>query len=199
MLVKSLFDSGLPNGVLQDDLSVLEGIHVHMANVPEPEDRKGFRAKTGEASEIQAPGTVAVVTEIKDDGKPWEGTGGVPAETAPKPNGKVPHGTGQTAAPAAATRPAISRGATATTPAAPASDTETIAFNGVSSVLMTAGNSKGMGKLMLRTSTFKAVSANNGQEEAQKVVNTYFASDDTLNAILNPLGYKVAGPQVVPA
>jgi hypothetical protein len=201
MLVKSLFDSGLPNGVLQDDLSVLEGIHVHMANVPEPEDRKGFRAKTGEASEIQAPGTIAVVTEIKDDGKPWEGTGGVPAETAPKPNGKVPHGTGQTAAPAAATRPATSRGATATTPAAPAvaEDTETAAITGISSVLELPQYAKGVGKLILRTSTFKSVSSTSGQEVAQKVINTYFSSDDSLNSILNSLGYKVAGPQVVPA
>src|SRR5271155_1825816 len=111
ILVKSLFDSGLPNGILNDDLSVLEGIHVHMANVPEPEERKGFRAKTGEAAEIQTPATIAVVTEIKDDGKPWEGTGGITEAAAPKPNGKVP-----TAAQAAATRPAQLRGVTAPPP-----------------------------------------------------------------------------------
>jgi hypothetical protein len=198
MLVKSLFDSGLPNGILSDDLSVLEGIHVHMANVPEPEERKGFRAKTGEAGDIQAPGTIAVVTEIKDEGKPWEGTGGI-VEAGPKPNGKVP-----TAAQAAATRPAPLRTATVPPKVAPATttvsdDVETFAITGISSVLEQPNYAKGVGKLILRTSTFKSVSATSGQEAAQRVINTYFSSDDNLNLILNPLGYKVSGVQVVPA
>ena len=192
-LIKSLIDSGLPNGILQDDLSVLEGIHVHMANVPEPEERKGFVSKTGEAGEVQAAKTIAVVTEIKDDGKPWEGTGGVPTEQAAnKPNGK-------TAAHAATTRPAPSRTATAPTPAAPAAseDLETAAITGISAVL--EKNPNGVGKLILRTSTFKAVSTAQGQEMAQKVINNYFNSDDNLNGILNQLGYKVTGTQVTAA
>lgn len=200
VLVKSLFDSGLPNGILQDDLSVLEGVHVHMANVPEPEERKGFRAKTGEAGDIQAPATIAVVTEIKDNGKPWEGTGGIPNETAAgKANGKLQH---SNAAPAAATRPAASRTAPAPAQAAHApvtEDTETAAITGISSVLELPQYSKGVGKLILRTSTFKSVSSSSGQEMAQKVINTFFNSDDNLNSVLNPLGYKVSGPQVVPA
>src|ERR1700675_483221 len=196
-LIKSLYDSGLPNGILNDDLSVLEGVHVHMANVPEPEERKGFMSKTGEAGETQGPKTIAVVTEIKDDGKPWEGTGGiVEAAVAPKPNGKVP-----TAAQAAATRPAPSRTAPAQKAAAPAAndDVETAAITGISSVLELPNYAKGVGKLILRTSTFKSVSGANGQEVAQKVINTYFSSDDTLNSILNSLGYKVQGTQVIPA
>jgi hypothetical protein len=195
-LIKSLYDSGLPQGILSDDLSVLEGIHVHMANVPEPEERKGFMSKTGEAGETQGPKTIAVVTEIKDDGKPWEGTGGI-QEQAPKPNGKVP-----TAAHAAATRPAVSRTANApasTAPAAQSEDTETAAITGISSVLELPQYAKGVGKLILRTSTFKSVSTTYGQEVAQKVINTFFSSDDTLNSVLNPLGYKVSGPTVVPA
>jgi hypothetical protein len=193
VLVKSLFDSGLPQGILNDDLSVLEGMHVHMANVPEPEERKGFVSKTGEAGEMQGPKTIAVVTEIKDDGKPWEGTGGIP-EAAPTPKGKP--------APAAATLPATQTRVAAPAPAAsasPSEDTETTAIAGISSVLEDPKHAKGVGKLILRTSTFKAVSTSNGQEAAQKVINTYFNSDDSLNGILNLLGYKVSGAQVVPA
>jgi len=197
VLIKSLFDSGLPQGILNDDLSVLEGIHVHMANVPEPEDRKGFASKTGEAGETQGPKTVAVVTEIKDDGKPWEGTGGVPeAAAAPAPTQR---GTGKTAAPVAATRPAALRTVPAPAPAAPADDVETTAISGISSVLEDPKHSKGVGKLILRTSTFKSVSTSHGQEMAQKVINEYFNSDDNLNGILNLLGYKISGAQVVPA
>jgi hypothetical protein len=191
VLIKSLFDSGLPQGILNDDLSVLEGMHVHMANVPEPEERKGYQAKTGEAGETQGPKTIAVVTEIKEDGKPWEGTGGVPdAAPAPKANGKVAH------ALAVATRTATSKPAAAPIQAASASpsDDETIALNNISTVLM--ANPKGMGKLMLRTSTFKAIG---NPTVAQRVLNTYFASDDALNSILNPLGYKAVGSQVVEA
>lgn len=189
-LVKSLYDSGLPQGILNDDLSVLEGIHVHMANVPEPEERKGFQAKTGEAGETQGPKTIAVVTEIKDDGKPWEGTGGVPTETAAKPNGKVQH----------IAKPASTATKTAPTQSAAASDDdETIAIKGVSTVLMDPKHSNSIGKLMLRTSTFKTLSGSHSPEVVQRVLNAYFGSEVALSSILAPLGYKVSGTNVVPA
>jgi hypothetical protein len=192
VLVKSLFDSGLPQGILQDDLSVLEGIWVHMANVPEPSERKGFVSKTGEAAVEDRPRTIAVVTEIKDDGKPWEGTGGVP-ETAPAPKGRA-------AAPAPTQRPATTtRAAAAPAPASSGmtDDVESAAITGVSDVL--GRSPHGCTKLLLRTSTFKAVSAAHSQAVASKVIDTYFGSDATLNDLLAGLGYKVQGPQVVAA
>ena len=87
-----------------------------------------------------------------------------------------------------------------TTPiAASSDDVETTAISGISSVLEDPKHSKGVGKLILRTSTFKSVSTSHGQEMAQKVINEYFNSDDNLNGILNLLGYKISGAQVVPA
>jgi len=185
VLVKSLMDSGLPNGILQDDLSVLEGIHVHMANVPEPEERKGFVAKTGEAADDNRPKTIAVVTEIKDDGKPWEGTGGVPeAKAAVAPNGSA----------RSAAKKSTAASASTATAASESDDVLEAAINGASEVLGKSPN--GCTKLLFRTGTFKAVNTAVGQEMAQKVINTYFSSDDKLNSLLQQLGYEVSGTQV---
>lgn len=191
VLLKSLYDSTLPLGIFTNDVSVLEGMHVHMANVPEPEERKSFRqqAATGEAAaqqqdQPQSRGTVAVVTEIKEDGKPWEGTGGIPQATATKPNGVAKPEPKPVAKPVA--------------PAAAASDDDllTVAINGISDVL--GKNPNGMVKLKLRTKTFAAVKEASGEENANKVINTYFVTDDALNAVLVDVGYSVQGAQVKP-
>lgn len=194
ILLKSLRDSGLPEGIFVNDISVLEGMHVHMANIPEPAERAGFQSKTGEAAEERKAGTIAVVTEIKDDGKPWEGTGGVPEETkaAAKPNGKVaPKAAAPVAkvapkaAPAAAPEPEVD------------TDVETAAISAISTVLEKFP--KGCKKLVLRTSTFKAVNESEGAEMAQAVTNTYFVDDATLNGILGQLGFAVKGLDVIAA
>ena len=189
VLVKSLADSGLPNGVLSDDLSVLEGMHVHMANIPEPAERKGFMSKTGEAAVEDRPRTIAVVTEIKDDGKPWEGTGGIPeAKAATKPNGSARAAATPKATPTRAVAP------TQAASASPSDDVESAAINGVSAVL--EKNPNGCPKLLLRTSTFKAVQEATNQATASKVIDAYFKSDADLNGLLGPLGYVLAGGQV---
>jgi hypothetical protein len=192
--VKSMFDSGLPQGILADDLSVLEGSHVHVANVPEPEERKGFVSKTGEAAVEERQRTIAVVTEIKDDGKPWEGTGGEP-QPKDKPNGKAGR-------PTVAAHPAP-RAATPSSPAAqPATasatddDVNTNAVNAISAVL--EKNPNGLKKLQLRTGTFKELNGTVGQGMANKVLNEYFGSDKALNGVLNELGYTVKGIDIVP-
>lgn len=189
ILLKSLRDSGLPEGIFTDDCSVLEGMHVHMANIPEPAERAGYQSKTGEAAEDRKPGQIAVVTEIKDDGKPWEGSGGVPEEVTPKGKG----------APAANTQKATAKPAAAPVKAAPVTsgdddDVQTAAINGVSTVLEKFPN--GLLKIQLRTGTFKAVNESQGQEMAQSVISTHFASDTTLNALLGPLGYTVKGNDI---
>lgn len=191
-LLKSLYDCGLPNGVFDDDTSVLEGIHVHMANVPEPEERKSFQSKTGEAAEQTGPKTIPIVTEIKEDGKPWEGTGGLPdAKKAVK--GKV------------ATPPA--KAAVKTKPApepveeaeeAPAAEgLEDIALAATGDVLST--NEKGCSRLILRTSSFKYIKGKYGDAKANEVINTYYTKDDQLNSIINQHGYKIAGMMIVAA
>lgn len=176
ILLKSMYDCGLPQSIFTNDLSVFEGIHAHMAQVAEPEERKGFQTATGEAAEERQNKTILVVTEIKEDGKPWEGTGGIPegaqapvvSTQSPKPNGADPAVQAE-------------------------DDLETIAQNAIYSVLKE--NAAGCPKLILRTGTFKAVG---NKELANRVVNTYFASDAELGRILGGLGYKLVGPNVKP-
>lgn len=191
ILLKSLYDSGLPIGIFTDDVSVLEGMHVHMANIPEPAERAGFQSATGEAAGERKPGTISVVTEIKDDGKPWEGTGGVP-EASPK----------APAAKSAATPRTMAKAAPAPTPAAPVGsevdeDLSTIAVNAISSVLEKFPD--GCPKVQLRTGSFKIINGKEGQGKATEVINTFFNSDKTLNDLLGPLGYKAVGSNIMVA
>lgn len=193
VLLKSLWDSGLPEGIVQDDLSVLEGVWVHMANVPEPEERKSFKSKTGEAAGDDRVKMIPVVTEIKDDGKPWEGTGGIP-EDKPAPKGK-----GTTAKPAATATTVKLASAKTTTATAPdkeegGEEVETAAITGISEVL--EKNPNGCPKLILRTGTFKSVKTAHGDELANAVMNKYFATDPALTGILSTLGYTLVGSQV---
>lgn len=188
LLLKSLYDCGLPEGVFSDDFSTLDGIHVHTAVVPEPESRKGFGAKTGEAEqEERKPGLVAVVTEIKEDGKPWEGSGGIPGAEAPAPVKAGPKAVAKVApkvAPKAAPAPVEEE----------VSDEDAVhvaAISGMTSVL--EKNPTGCTKIKLRTDTFKAVE----EDQRQAVIETYFnKGDDVLNQILGELGYNIVGAMV---
>lgn len=199
--LKSLYDCGLPANLAQgDDFTAIDGVWVHTTNVPEPEERKGFGgSKTGEASmggeEIKTSGTIPNVAAILDGGKPWEGTGGFPEAGA---------------APVAAPAPAPKPGPRAVTPAsrtvaipvaAPAAvevDDAVLqsAVNGASSVL--EKNPDGVTRLLMKTGTFKAVSQKDGDDMAQAVQNTFFVNDETLNGLLQQLGYGLSGPMVKP-
>ena len=195
VLLKSMYDSGLPQGVLSDDFSVLDGMWVHMANVPEPQERKSFVSKTGEAAVEDKARTIAVVTEIKDDGKPWEGTGGVPEVAAPaKPGPKVVKPVSGPVS-GAVQKATTTRTAPAST--GPSEDVESAALTGVGEVL--ADKPKGCTKLILRTGTFKAVSTAHDQKMASAVIDAYFGSDEALNSLISQHGFAVKGPMVVPA
>jgi hypothetical protein len=197
LFLKSLHDSGLPDGIFTNDISVLDGIHVHMQNVPEPEERKGFQAATGEASDEnqQRKGTVAIVTEIKEDGKPWEGTGGVP-ETKPVAKKGAP-------TPAAKTAPKVAHKVTPKAAPAPVEesgdeDVKTAAINGISTVL--ERNPNGLPRIALRTETFKAVKESAGEDMAGSVISSFFEGPGSVLAnLLGELGYAVVGVQVKPA
>lgn len=199
LFLKSMYDCGLPQGIFSNDLIVLDGIHVHTQQVPEPEDRKGFQAQTGEAAqEERRSGMVPIVSAILDDGKPWEGTGGIPEADAPAPApvAKLP----VKLAPKAPVKPIARVAPVAAASVAEATDDEgvmTAAINGVTEVLTASPN--GISKLLLRTGTFKAVTAVNGGPVAQQVLDTYFQTDEALNSILNQLGYASVGGQVKPA
>lgn len=200
ILLKSLYDCGLPVGIFTNDFSVLDGIHVHMTNVPEPEERKGFQSKTGDAAEERKAGTIAIVTEIKEDGKPWEGTGGIPDASAPKPAARGaarPTPVAQrTAAPKATSPKAVAKVAPAPVAAPTDDDVATAAQNGIATVLEKADNANGCTKLLLRTGSFKAIDASEGKEMASAVLETYFDSDEHLNLVLEPMGYVSAGGKI---
>ncbi|MGH7181725.1 MAG: hypothetical protein ACREJN_07095 [Nitrospiraceae bacterium] len=190
--LKSWYDAGLPAGIFTNDVSVFEGAHVHMAQVPEPLERKGFA--TAATSEVQAPKndrpkTILVVTEIKEDGKPWENTGGLleagaaPVKAAAKPNGAVK-------TPVTVAAAAVAGEEVADDVMIAASDAATAVF---------ANNPDGCAKLVLQMATFKSVKAKYGEPMAQTVINTYYKGDkatEALSDLLGPLGFKVVGPDV---
>lgn len=188
LFLKSLYDCGLPQGIFTNDLTVLDGVHVHISNIPEPEERKSFASKTGEVEDSKPRGVnlIPIVTEIKEDGKPWEGSGGIPSAQPVKRG-------------AASKAVAPKRAVAPPPPQETEGDGEevmTAAINGITEVL--EKNPNGTSKLMVRTGTFKAVSAAAGAEMAQAVSDQFFGSDEALNSLLGQLGYVVAGMQVKP-
>lgn len=197
--LKSMYDCGLPQGVFTNDLTVLDGVHAHVHNVPEPEERKGFvQSKTSEVeSEPRKNQTIAIVSEILENGSPWEGGGGIPEKevtaAAPKPaaNMKAPAKTAPKIAPKVAPK------APPAPPSGEMSEEELMdaAVQGVTSVL--EKNPDGCGKLVLRTGTFKAIQASAGDDAAQAVLDTFFGSDEALNSVLSQLGYTVSGAKIV--
>jgi len=214
LYLKSLYDCGLPEGIFTNDVSVLDGIWVHTQNVPAPETRKNLGAQTGEAAQEQqnrGPDMICVVTEIKDDGKPWEGTGGMPEgageapaapapKAAPKPAAKP--ATGAAKPTAAAPKPAPAKAAKpAPAPHAGAAedgaDVLEAALAGATDVL--AKFSKGTTRLMLRTQAFKHIKETYGDALASASVEQFFSNDEGLEALVSQLGYTVSGQQVVPA
>lgn len=194
MLLKSLYDSGMPKGVFTNDFSVLDNILVHMHEVPEPEERKGYgkTSKTGEAAldveeERQGNGKVTIVSEIKG-GVEWWG------EPEPAPVA-APVRAAATKAPAAKV-PLKVAPKTPPAPAAEEVDLSEVAINAIGEVLGTSPN--GLSKLALKTKTFTAVKTASDDATAQAVIDTYFASDAELNGLLNQLDYGVSGVMVKP-
>lgn len=198
IFLASLYDSGLPEGIFINDVSVLDGIHVHLHNVPEPEDRKAFASSaTAEvAAEPRKARTIAIVTEIKEDGKPWENTGGWPDKVEKaKANGKTPAKAVAAKAPAkAAAKPAPKAAAPA--PATELNEEDMLAM---AQELITNHLTKspdGCPQLTLRLSVHKQAKESAGQEVADSLINGFFGDVDALNSVLEPLGYSTDGRKV---
>lgn len=189
--LKSLYDAGMPKGIFTNDVSVLDGIRVHMQNIPEPEERKGFQSQTGEASEDRKAGVIAVVSEIKDDGKPWEGTGGVPAAgaaaPAPKPTAGKP-----VAMPKLAAAPAPPTGDLTE------EDVVNAALNATAEVLSIETNAGGMSKIALRAAAKTQISTTLGPDMAEAANEIILKDDAQLANILGQHGYKIVGPMIKP-
>jgi hypothetical protein len=200
VFLKSLYDSGLPVGVFTNDFTTIDGIWCHVQNIPEPEERKGFRQAQqaigeGGGEQPQNKGTIAVVTEIKDDGKPWEGTGGLPDAPA-VPALATAKAKVSPIAKAATKAPAKAAPAPAAVAEPDSEDVQTWAITGISEALEKSPN--GCPRLLLRTQTFNAVKTKASEDMASAVIDTYFTADDALSGILGELGYKLAGVQIKP-
>ena len=199
--LKSLYDSGLPEGVFENDLSVLDGVQVHIVNMPEPESRKQMKALTGEvAAEARQAKTIAVVSEIKEGGAPWEGGGGpiAAAPAAAKPGLRKPPAAAPAAATVAGKKPGLAKKAGPPPPPETAADDtteeETAFLNSVSTVM--EKNAKGCPRMALRTATFRDLKGSVGDEMATSLVDAYFADDAALTAVLNQIGFTLTGTNV---
>lgn len=207
ILLKSLYDCGMPAGYFTDDISVIDGVWVQTQNIPEPAERKGFGIKTGEVQqEERRTNLIPIVTAILDGGKPWEGSGGfdfAPAAPAAKPKAAAP----RVAAPVAARPPAAAvRRPAAVQPPPPAEveeaagedeqDLFTVATSAIADII--EKTPQGLPKLTLRTSVFKNLGGAN-EPNAQAVIDTYFSSDAELGTVLGQLGYKIVGLAIKPA
>lgn len=199
ILYKSMQDCGLPEGVFVNDLTTIDGIWVVTALVDEPESRKNMKNnRTGEAAEEpRKPQKTAVVVEILDDGKPWEGTGGIPDADAPvkaKTVVKVPVkpvvGAKKVAAPAPVEEEEVEA-------EAGDEDVEAAAMAACGDVLVR--NPEGCPRVKMRVEVMKFVKENHGDDMAQAVQNTYMVSDEALNVILGQFGYVAANSKITVA
>ncbi len=188
---KSWLQTGMPPGIFTNDLSVFEGAHVHIQNQDEPEERKGYASATAEvAGEPRRVNKIAVVTEIKEGGAPWEGGGGIPVNgTAKKALAK----------PVAKVTPKVTP---KTVPVATNTDedTATAAAEAISAVL--EANPNGIMKLKLGTETFKSVKSSVSEEMAAAVAEMFFKGEgaaENLANLVGEWGYVIAGPMVKPA
>src|SRR3990167_8666231 len=204
--IKSLVDCGLPQDGTVDlaDISSLDGILVHTAKVQEPGSRKALGAATGEVGQQKAdrgPQMIPVVTEIKDDGKPWEGSGGLPegagepaAAPAPKVAPKVP-AKPTPKAPVAPAKPGPKKPGPKAPPveeeAAEGGDEDVLAVATAAITTVLEANPAGCALLKLRTGAFNAAKASNDEDMAQRVIDEVVEDGDTLNGILGDLGYKL--------
>lgn len=222
---RSMLDCGLPKGVFTNDLRAIDGVWVHIVHVPEPESRKDMPANTGDTQEqVRTPRKISVVGEIFDEGKPWEGTGGMPeaAPAAPTPPAKVTRMPARPGAPAAsparvgppvaptakgpATRAPGRAPARPAAAAPPPPNGEATSEDGgllnaaqlaATSVIETMPN--GIPKLVLKSGVFKEAGKVHGNEVATQILDTYWASDEALEGLLSTLGYTLNGPRVEPA
>lgn len=204
LFLDSLYEAGLPKGTFTNDISVLDGIWVHTANVPEPEQRKQMGAATGEVaqeSRNRGPNMTLVVTEIKDDGKPWDGTGGIPEAT--EAIAPVKAKVAVKAQVKAAAPPAKVPGKKA--PAAPpvvedGGDEEVLAAAVETIGKILEKNPNGLLRLGLRTQTFTQAKKDHGDDMAQAIIDGFFeAGDEALNTALGQHGYAVQGSKIVQA
>lgn len=214
---KSLKDSGLPQGYLQNDVSVLNGTWVVTDN-QENEERKKLKAernKTGEAASDpdrkDFDDKSVVVIEILEGGRPWEGSGGFDFPAAAPATAKTTAPTRAAAPAAAPARRVAPASMAAPEPEEQAGETEGLDFavqNAMTDFLSLEDAktklplyANGCTKLQMRTAVFNGVKSKMGDDAAQEAGATYFGpgTEAALNSLLSPLGYVLVGTSIKPA
>lgn len=181
VLLKSMYNSGLPDDVYDDDVSVLDGVVVHIQSEDEPDSWKGLKAQsTGdEEAKPRTPKKIPVVTEFIS--APWiEEVKGKKAD--PKPAGK----------PAAKGKPEPEPEEEESGDEAEVAE---LAMNLVADVL--GENPDGMAKLKMRVALLPKAKKQHGDEKAQEIVAFLFSDEDNLTAALDQLGYKLKAGNIV--
>jgi len=178
MLVKSLHDTiTFPDDFSGDDLGFLEGLVARMQGIPEPDSRAEFRAAKNALAEVaQAPSKpkkIMVVAEVIS--APWQ-TGNAVTSAAKSTGNGLP----KPPTPKPTQLPLIPPSEDVDIPSKIAG--------------MLEANPNGMARAALRMGVFKDV---RGLPNGQALMDQYFGSDDTLNALLNEWGYKLEAGNVV--
>lgn len=184
MLITSLRNAMMPAGAFTNDVSVLQGIKVHMQPVPEPEQRKNFASKTAEVEDAGGNRTrnVAVVTEVHE--APWM------EEGAATPAKSVTGKPGPVKVPAKAATPA------ATESVELDDDMKQIAIGALATVL--EKNQKGIAKAGLKVSAGKEV-VKLGGDDALQVIAAAWSDDSVLSTLVGEIGFTISGPMVKPS
>lgn len=207
---KSMLDCQLPVDKMYDDegfptLANIDGIWMDTEQADEPESRKemGKVQATGQvAPEPRKPMKITVCVNIPDEGKPWEGTGGMPEAAAPaKPKAPVKPAPKAPAKPTAPARPQPP----AKRPAPPVAEPEpepgdgedqaelgTIALDIISDVLGIEGFQDKISTMKMQVEVIKAAKKKfKSDEMGTAIVAEYFSPEGggDREAILNSIGY----------
>jgi hypothetical protein len=191
LFLKSLYDLGMPHGLVTNTVAPLEGTWVYIQHIDEPAERATFQSNTAEVSAApRTPKKIAVVGEIIQGGKPWEGGGGwpdKPVQAAPV-NGSPSPMAPPVAAPAPPPPPAGNQG-----------DVRTIGMASIGDLLEAAlkGGQKQVPRLGLRNNTFSAVHSKYGESVAAAVLAQVFDTAGALEAVVGDLGCTIQGGMIV--
>lgn len=221
--LKSMLDMGMPRNYATNDLTAMDGVWADVAQNPEPEDRKGYRNSAKAMSEVEAPeikgsGKILQIVDFVENGKPWEGGGGMPEgfpehnitnilkKPAPATAGAAkPSPRPGPVAPKPGPKPPVSaaKGPAKPAPKAAAEATDLdpmevhdAAIQAIAAIL--GENVDGLLRIKLRNGVF-ANSNKTNPAMGQAILEQFFATDDSLNGILGEIGYVIEGLNVVVA